>query len=61
MLSLLKKILELKGLQNWIDRMAWIVSTYIKERQNYKDNYVLNLEVEKILNNGYNYFVRYVI
>lgn len=55
------KILELKGLQKWIDRMGWVVSTYVEQRQKFQNNNKLDLEVEKMLNNGYNYFVRYVI
>lgn len=60
-LNYLTFFIEFRGLQKWIDRMAWVISTYVEERQKVQNNIELDLEVENMFSDAYNYFIRYVI
>jgi hypothetical protein len=54
---------DLKGLRKWIERIDWVVSTYVEERQNHADVKDLDLvspKRESYYKENYNYFVRNV-
>ncbi|KAK6729065.1 hypothetical protein RB195_006238 [Necator americanus] len=52
-----------KGLRKWLDRVAWIVSAYVDERRKAIDTRQksrINVTLERILRENYNFFVRNV-
>lgn len=58
-------IIELRGIQKWIDRMGWLVSNYVEQRQKFNteiqfDNNEVLEKVEVLHKANYNYFIRYV-
>ncbi|TKR92967.1 hypothetical protein L596_007513 [Steinernema carpocapsae] len=52
---------DLKGLKKWLDRLAWVVNTYVEQRrfaENGGELKVASEEVEEVYKENYNYFVR---
>lgn len=56
-------LLDLKGLKKWLDRVAWVVSTYVEQRKRLADiskETSVDARSEEKLRENYNFFVRNV-
>lgn len=54
---------DMKGLRRWIERMDWVISNYVEQRQSYanvKDLQLVSTSTENHYRDSYNYTVQNV-